>query len=214
MTRRGKRNLFAFGVLAVAALAWLLVPSPFAHGVIVGSFGAAALALGAGFVFARTVLRKRMATGLKPPPLPVTSWDYALEAQDLNGATMTVSAYRGRVLVLNFWATWCAPCLAEMPSLERLQAATADVDVALVCLTQEQPTAVRTFVEKRGLAAPILLYSSETPACFGHRGIPATYVIDKVGTIVMRHVGAARWDDPAVVAFVRGLAATPNPESA
>jgi thiol-disulfide isomerase/thioredoxin len=111
--------------------------------------------------------------------------------------------------VLNFWATWCAPCVAEMPSLQRLAAATADLDVGFACVTPEQPEVVRGFVAKRGFTLPVRLLEGDPPACFRGRAIPATFIIDKSGRIVMRHTGAARWDDPGVVAFVRGLAAAP-----
>ena len=84
--------------------------------------GVAAL-VGALIVFART-MEARLRKGLQPPPLPVESWDHALEGQDLAGAPFRFSRFSGQVLVLNFWATWGAPCVAEMPSLQRLQAAT------------------------------------------------------------------------------------------
>jgi thiol-disulfide isomerase/thioredoxin len=123
---------------------------------------------------------------------------------------VSFAQFAGRVLVLNFWATWCRPCVAELPSLERLQAASADLGVALACVMREKQEVVRSFVEKHAVALSVFLVEGEPPACFRGRAIPATFVLDKAGRIVMRHVGAARWDDPSVVTFVRGLAAAPG----
>jgi thiol-disulfide isomerase/thioredoxin len=195
-------------VPVLAVVGWFLLPGAFAHGIIVGVVGALGLLLAAAVVFAQ-IMRKRIGTRLKPPPLPVDSWDYVLEGQDLTGAPVPFSRYMGRVLVLNFWATWCGPCLAEMPSLQRLLAATSDLNVAFACLTREKPEAVRGFVERRDLTLPIFVFQGDPPACFRSRAIPATFTLDKAGRIVMRHLGAAQWDDPSVVAFVRGLAASP-----
>jgi thiol-disulfide isomerase/thioredoxin len=203
-----KTRLVVIGVPALAVLAWLAFPTAFVRGVVVGVLGLLGLIAVSVAVFARS-MRRRLDERLKPPPLPVESWDYALEALDLAGAPVPFSRYAGRVLVLNFWATWCGPCLAEMPSLQRLQAATADLDVAFACLSPEKPDAVRGFVAKRGLSLPVFLYRGEAPAPFRGRAIPATFILDRAGRIVMRHIGAARWDDPGVVAFVRGLAANP-----
>ena len=104
-----------------------------------------------------------------------------------------------------------APCVAEMPSLRRLLDETADLDVQFGFITREDPPVVRRFVEKRGIDLPVYVLSGEPPECFKGRAIPATFVLDKAGTIALRHFGAARWDAENVVAFVRGLAATPAP---
>jgi thiol-disulfide isomerase/thioredoxin len=196
-------------VPVLAVLGWFLLPGAFAHGLILGVFGGLGMLLGGAVVFGR-IMRKHLGNHLQPPPLPVEAWDYALGVQDLAGTSVPMSLYSGRVLVLNFWATWCGPCLAEMPSLERLQAATSGLNVALACLTHEKPEVVRKFVEKRDLTLPIFVFEGDPPACFRSRAIPATFILDKAGKIVMRHFGAARWDDPSVVTFVRGLAANPG----
>jgi thiol-disulfide isomerase/thioredoxin len=128
-----------------------------------------------------------------------------MELSDLSGRTVDSSQFSGGVLVLNFWATWCRPCVAEMPSLQRLQEQTSDLDVRFALVTREAPSVVLRFVQDRDFDLPIYLLTGETPECFRSRAIPATFVLDKSGAIAMRHFGAARWDDPGVVAFVRGL---------
>ena len=206
---RNTRNSFVLIVIAaIAVVGWLVNPTPFAHGVIIG-FLATLGSLLAGIVVLTLVMRKRRGSGLQPPPLPVGSWDYAMALTDLDGAPVTPSQWSGKVLVLNFWATWCAPCLREMPSLQRLLEKTADLDVQFGFITREEPAVVRPFVAKRGLELPIYVLEGEPPACFKTRGIPATFVVGRSGDIAMQHVGAAAWDADSIVAFIRGLAAKP-----
>ncbi len=190
MKPRTIRNLIVSAPLAVAVVGWFLIPGSFAHGVIVGFFATFALLLG-GFVVFAMIMKKRRGTTLKPPPLPIGSWDYAMDLTDLDGAPVRPSQWQGKVLVLNFWATWCAPCVAEMPSLKRLLDRTADLDVQFGVVTREESAVVRRFIEKRSIDLPIYLLKGEPPECFKTRGIPATYVLDRSGSIAMRHAGAA-----------------------
>ncbi len=197
------------GLIAVTVIvAWFLLPSPFAHGLIVG-FSAAFGVILVGILLGSRVMKKRLGTRLQPPPLPTSSWDYSMDLTDLDGRPAGLSDAAGKVLVLNFWATWCGPCVAEMPSLLALLAATADLDVHFAFVTREDPGLVRRFVEKQEVDMPVYILSGEPPECFRSRAIPATFVIDKTGLIAMRHFGAAKWDAESVVAFVRGLAAAP-----
>ena len=208
MKLKSRRLLVWLVVAAVAVTVWVLVPSAFVHGVIVGFFVTPAIFIGGLALFAMRT-RKRSG-GLKPPPLPVASWDYEMKVEDLDGDSLDFSHFSGKVLVLNFWATWCRPCIAEMPSLQRLQKATSDLDIELACVTTEEPATVRKFLAKNDLGVPVYTLSAEPPECFVSQGIPSTFVIDKAGTIALRHVGAASWDDQSVVTFVRGLAAAPT----
>jgi thiol-disulfide isomerase/thioredoxin len=206
---RNTRNLLVLVVIAaIAVVGWLVNPSPFSHGVIVG-FLATLGSLLAGIVVLTLVMRKRRGDGLDPPPLPVGSWDYAMDLTDLDGAPVAPSQWSGKILVLNFWATWCAPCVREMPSLQRLLEKTADLDVLFAFITREDPAVVRPFVAKRNLDLPIYVLEGEPPECFKTRGIPATFIIGRSGGIAMQHVGAAAWDADNIVAFIRGLASKP-----
>ena len=201
------------GVVLVASIVvWLAFPSPFVHGLVIGALAGFVvwLAVVAGAILFFKRLRERAEAGLRPPPLPSSSWDYAMEAETLDGEVVPFSKFQGRVLILNFWATWCAPCLAEIPSLERLRGLSADLDVEMACVTRESREVVEKFLAKRKLDVPIYFLRGETPAVFGSRGIPATFILDRTGQIALRHVGAAQWDDERVVAFVRGLAAKPS----
>jgi thiol-disulfide isomerase/thioredoxin len=186
-----------------------ILGGPFLRGVVVGLLGTF-VTLG-GLL---AVVTRRAGSGLesrlRPPTLPTGRWDYVMDATDLNGAPVEFAGFAGEVLVVNFWATWCAPCIAEMPALERLHKATAGLGVRFACVTREPGEVVRAFTQKKGMTLPVLLMAREPPACFRSRAIPATFVLDRRGHIVLRHFGAAAWDDGAVVDFVRGLAVTPE----
>jgi thiol-disulfide isomerase/thioredoxin len=215
MATPARRRVLA--IIAVSAtlaiLAWLLTSGSFAHGVIVGALGAITLLFTVVDLLAQRFARraaKRAGGRLPPPPLPVDSWDYSLPLEDLSGRPFAFANAAGSVIVLNFWATWCAPCVAEMPSLRRLLAATRDLDVRFGFVSREPREVVGRFVAKHGFELPIYVLAGELPPCFATRGIPATFVIDRHGMIALRHVGAAAWDAERVVNFVRGLAAVPS----
>lgn len=196
------------GLVAVGALGWFLLPAGFARGVIMGFVAGPLAILGVLTIVGRR-MRKGLGERLRPPTLPTAaSWDYAWTVSDLEGESVDPEQYRGRVLVLNVWATWCAPCIAELPSLEALADAVTELEVDFACVTSEPADTVRTFLAKRPVRLPVYT-AAELPDIFRSGAIPATYVIDRTGAIALRHTGAARWDDPGVVSFVRGLAVMP-----
>ncbi len=118
-----------------------------------------------------------------------------------------LAAFRGKVVVLNFWATWCAPCVREMPSLDRLQAMLGGVDFEVVALSEDRggmPLVTR-FHEKYALEhlAQYLDPLGRVAAKLGVVGLPTTVVIDARGREVGRMVGPAEWDSPEALALIR-----------
>lgn len=207
--RRIRPWYLLIGVVAIAGTLWVFVPVPFVRGVVLGAVvGPAALVAGLSLIARR--FRGKISDHLQPPPLPVFRWDFDMTAEDLDGNPVEFTRFSGQVLVLNFWATWCAPCVAEMPSLARLHEATSEVGVALACVTREAPEKVRQFVAKKGINVPVYVMEGEVPGAFESRAIPATFVLDKKGNMALRHFGAAAWDHESVVDFVRGLASAPE----
>jgi thiol-disulfide isomerase/thioredoxin len=198
-------------IVAVAVLATMVVfGNTFVRGMAAGAVVFAVLFFGG---FALAVRRKVKAggkPGLRPPPLPMARWDYGMDAHGLDDTAAPFADFAGSVIVLNFWATWCMPCIREMPALERLQAATSDLGVRFACVTGEGADTVRAFLAKRPLSLPIYVLDGETPECFKTRAIPATFVLDRMGNVALRHMGAAAWDHESVVTFVRALAAAPS----
>jgi peroxiredoxin len=124
------------------------------------------------------------------------------------GGAMGLPEYRGRVVVVNFWASWCAPCVAEMPSLERLhRALSRDGLVVLGIAVDEDETALARFVEKAGLSFPILRDPGGVVASGSYKttGYPETFVVDRAGMIRETYVGSAEWDTPEALDHFRGL---------
>jgi thiol-disulfide isomerase/thioredoxin len=193
-------------VLGIGALA--IFAGSFGRGVAVGALGT--IMLVAGLIWlVRRLMTKASTDGLEAPALPAALWDYEVVATGLDGEAIHFEQFRNRVTVINLWATWCAPCIAEMPSLFRLQGKVEEYDVAFTFLSQEDQETVRKFITKRGWSGPFHVASGEIPECFQTGAIPATFVVDRGGRIALRHFGAARWDDDSVVAFLRDPAAAP-----
>lgn len=203
------RRLIPPLLFVLPVLAWVLVPGPVLRGFVTGILLGPLLAAGVLYLIVRR-LKTGLEERLEPPPLPHGRWDYQMSASSLDGRVVPFIEFSGQVLVLNFWATWCAPCVAEMPSLSRLHEATSDLEVALACVTQEPTDVVRSFLAKHSIEVPVYVLEGDPPPSFGSRAIPATFVLDRSGNIALRHIGAAAWDHESIVNFIRGLAAAPT----
>ena len=129
--------------------------------------------------------------------------------QPLGGGTSSLSSQKGKVVLLNFWATWCPPCRAEMPSMEKLWQKNKDKAFSIVGVSVgESPQTVKDFVAKQGYTYPIFVDpAGELGAAFGARSIPTTYVLDKNGDAIAGKVGGAEYDSPEAVAFFAQMAA-------
>jgi thiol-disulfide isomerase/thioredoxin len=130
---------------------------------------------------------------------------------DGEGHRRTLADYRGKIVLLNVWATWCPPCRKEMPSLDRLQAQLGGDDLEVVPLSVDRggAEAVRRFFAANGVRhlAVEVDSSTEAQAALGIPGLPTTILIDRQGREVGRFVGAADWDSPKVIAFFRSTIA-------
>jgi len=126
-----------------------------------------------------------------PPPAPEVSF------QDLLGNWVALADFKGKLVLLNLWATWCQPCLKEMPSLEKLQGSREDkLTVAAVSEDRGGKNVVEPFIAKLGLDK-VKIYLDPKSAvghAFSARGLPTTLVIDPEGRLVGRVEGAAEWD--------------------
>jgi thiol-disulfide isomerase/thioredoxin len=133
--------------------------------------------------------------------------DFSWPVADLDGKPVDLGRYRGKAVFLNVWATWCGPCVAEMPSIARLSADPRLKDVAFVGVSvDDDDEPVRRFVKEHSLRFTILRATGPAPAAFATEGIPATFLIAPDGRIAARHVGSARWDSPEIVGLLARLA--------
>jgi peroxiredoxin len=116
----------------------------------------------------------------------------------LDGSEVSLEAMHGKIVLLNFWATWCGPCRTEMPSLEQLyRDFSAHPDFALVTVSTEGSTrSVENFMTKNGYDFPVLLDADNAVSrAFGVSALPSTFVIDREGRIVWNNSGALDWSD-------------------
>lgn len=122
-------------------------------------------------------------------------------------ASLTLESLRGKVVLLNFWATWCKPCEDEMPEMENLYRTLGSQDFDLIAVSVDNDRqAVEEFVARLGLTFPILLDPQKRVAdAYQSYRFPESYLIDRDGVIVMRYIGPREWDAPAYVARIRRL---------
>lgn len=122
---------------------------------------------------------------------------------DGDARPMRLSSFRGRVVLLNLWASWCAPCRKEMPALDRLQASLGGTDFEVVALSIDRDglPRVKAFYRQTGIAQlPIYLdQSGQTMSDLGVAAIPTTLLIDRQGKEIGRKIGPAQWDSAALV---------------
>jgi len=123
--------------------------------------------------------------------------DYDWSLVNLNSEKVNLSQSEGKVVLINFWATWCAPCVAEMPELQDLYREYGD-KVDFYFVTNEQPETVNFFLEKKGFDLPVFLQLGRSPKVLESSSLPTTYLLSKSGEIVMRKTGAASWNSSKV----------------
>jgi thiol-disulfide isomerase/thioredoxin len=130
----------------------------------------------------------------------------ALRFLDLQGNETGLDAYRGKVVVLNLWATWCAPCREEMPSLDRLSAQLDPEKAVVVALSVDRtgPERVRKFVDEVGVVNIQIMHDPKAQAARQLKvpGLPATIIVDRDGNEAGRLLGIAEWDSPEAVAVI------------
>ena len=126
----------------------------------------------------------------------------AFTLKDIDGKTQSLAQYRGKVVLVNFWATWCPPCRAEMPSIERLYASMKGKPFVVLALDQgESVDNVFAYMGQLSPSPtfPVLLDNkSQAAHAFGVMGIPSTYLIDKQGRIVAQAIGGRDYDSAAM----------------
>jgi thiol-disulfide isomerase/thioredoxin len=134
----------------------------------------------------------------------------AISFRDERRQVRTLADFKGKVMLLNLWATWCVPCRGEMPALDRLQAALGGPDFEVVPLSIDRGVdAVKKFYAETGVhnVGIFIDTSGQAARALGAVGVPTTLLIDRAGREVGRIVGPAEWDAPQVVEFVKPVIA-------
>lgn len=130
------------------------------------------------------------------------TYNWSLET--LDGGKANLSSSEGKVIFINFWATWCAPCVAEMPSLQNLYSDYKD-KVDFYFVSMETPGKVDAFMEKKGYDFPVYIPKQQVPKAIESYSLPTTYVISKNGKIAIDKSGAADWDSEKTKGLLDGL---------
>mgnify|MGYP003700672623 CR=1 FL=1 len=137
------------------------------------------------------------------PPVPAPSTAF----QTLSGATVSLADFRGKVVLVNFWATWCAPCVREMPNLERLHQALVGEGLAVLAVSNDRggSAVVNPFLARLDLQhLPVFLDPKGALAqAFALKGLPTTFVIGRDGRVLAGRIGPAEWDSPESLQFLR-----------
>ena len=153
-----------------------------------------------------TAMGKRLSSlGFQTPTADLPAVDFSLK--DLSGQEQNLSSYAGKLVFLNFWATWCGPCRTEIPSMEELYLELQNQGFVIVALnSQETDEQVADFVENVGMSFPVLLDTDgRVGAAYSIRAIPTTYIIDPQGYILGRMVGTRDWYTPEIISLAGDL---------
>ncbi|WP_286238574.1 TlpA disulfide reductase family protein [Neptuniibacter halophilus] len=147
---------------------------------------------------------------LLTPPLHAAPANlYQLSYSDLTNTPVSLAQYKGKVILLNFWATWCPPCIKEMPSMQRLKTQLADQPFEIVAINMgEDSQSVTDFLQQleTQLSFPVLLDpDNDSFKTFKVRGLPMTLLYDQEGNLVETIMGVREWDQPSAVAGIKAL---------
>ncbi len=145
------------------------------------------------------------AQGAGMSPIPAFPSAPTLRLEDLDGQVVDLASYRGRVVLVNFWATWCPPCRAEFPSLGRVRHlfSPSDFEVIAVNVGEEAET---VFSFAGSPEFPVLFdKNSQTMATWLVKGLPTTFLVDRQGRLALKAIGGREFDDPLIVNLIKGL---------
>jgi thiol-disulfide isomerase/thioredoxin len=147
------------------------------------------------------------AAGFELPNGNIPSTDFELEL--LGGKPTKLSSYRGSVVLLNFWATWCPACREEIPSMEKLYSTLKKKGLVIVAVDlAESRDVVRSFVTENKMTYPVLLDTAgSVGALYGARSLPTTYIIGRDGRILARTIGSRDWNAPDMISLFESLLA-------
>jgi thiol-disulfide isomerase/thioredoxin len=173
-------------------------------------------AAGGFFSAAAAVLILMLSIAAAEPPQTLTPLAVIKIAPDItldiaDGVKLKLSDLRGKVVVINFWASWCTPCRREMPSLERLKGLMKGERFEIVAVNAGEDE--DEIAEFRGDIKPVLTFrfaldrNAYAMKAFSIAGLPTTYVIDRQGRVVYRAVGGRLFDDPEIVGMLKALTA-------
>jgi cytochrome c biogenesis protein CcmG/thiol:disulfide interchange protein DsbE len=157
-------------------------------------------------LLAVVVLMAACYKGTRPAHIGEAAPDFTVQDSDRR---VTLSDFRGKVVVLNFWATWCPPCVEEMPSLVDMQSRMRDHGITVVAVSLDKDeSAYRRFIEEHRLQALLTIRDPEekSNSLYGTHMFPETYIIDPSGIVRRKFIGAVQWNHPEILEYLEALA--------
>lgn len=154
-----------------------------------------------------TLQRGIVMTGVMQPSLDqkAEKASYQMSLEDVNGNLVSLEEMKGKPIFMNFWATWCPPCVAEMPDIHSLYQEMKD-DVIFVMLSRDKDEQrAKDWIKKNNYEFPIYFLRSSLPREYQSRSIPTTYVISPAGEITVRKSGMAKYDTDDFKSYLRNL---------
>ncbi|MGX1023377.1 TlpA disulfide reductase family protein [Flavobacterium sp. CS20] len=130
--------------------------------------------------------------------------NYNLVLKDLDGQSVNLKQSRHKPILINFWATWCAPCLAEMPDFNELHKTFED-DVDFYFVSQESQKVLSKFISSKNYDLPVFIQQSQLPKPLNNDAIPSTYLIHPNGEIVAKANGTAKWNDEDIHQIIQNM---------
>ena len=132
--------------------------------------------------------------------------DYHFQLTDASDENIPFSTFENKVVFLNFWATWCPPCIAEMPDIQNLYEKRDDIEFVMIALDKDFQQS-KDFIARKGFEFPIYKPNSSVPSVFSTSAIPTTYLIDKEGNVVVANAGMAKYNTKKFNALLDELVA-------
>ena len=138
--------------------------------------------------------------------LTVSASGYNWQLADINGNEVNLSEYKDKVLFVNIWATWCPPCVGEMPAIEGLYKKFKDNNkIKFLLISNEKKSVIKSFIERHKYSFPVYSSLSKTPKEFSSQSIPTTFLISKNGKIIIHKTGVSNWNGNKMLEIVNKL---------
>ena len=150
-----------------------------------------------GYYIASTLAVDNIERVIAPPRFPPElQADYNWSLRRIDGSEVQMTDFKHKIVFLHFWATWCVPCVAELPGIQRLyDRFKGDERVAFVIISQENPEIVKYYAEEKGYTLPVFVIEGDQPPVFRSDTLPSTFILSPNGKIAFSMAGTARWDD-------------------
>lgn len=131
---------------------------------------------------------------------------YNMPLQTLDGQYISLQDFQGKTIFLNFWATWCPPCIAEMPNIQQLYEDVKSDQIAFVMVSLDEQTQVaQAFIDRKEFTFPVYFLTGSKPGIYDSSVVPTTYIISPDGRIVSERRGMANYNTPAFKKFIRSF---------